>query len=461
MKLFKVLHQLSSREQTQFRHFIESPLFNKRADVQQLLAYWLKRKGRAAPPEEHWQQLFPTQSFSRTQWNLLASRLFKLLEEFLALQQIRKDEAQTKFHLAKAYRKLQQEKYFTEAIRAAGLALEKQVFRDTAYLQNRHDFSFERYDYILSSNRKAKTNLQDVSNELDAYFLAAKLRQACNALSRQTINPEQYNIGLLPQALRYVEDQPGLLEVPAIAIYYYCYRAIHAEEEAYLRLFREAIQRYQSYFPPYEIRDLYTFVINVYIRKLNTGAKVYAEEALALYRLSLDQGYLLEDGVLLESTYVNIVVLAAVLGDYDWAIKFIGAYQQQLKPEFQVPLYHFCLGKVFYEQGEHGKSLQQLIRVETKASFIYLGARILQLKIYYEQGEIGPLESLLESLRVYLQRSKDLAYRKAHYSNILVFTRQLLQLPVMDKATRAAFRQRIEDAEIFGEKEWFLRQVER
>jgi hypothetical protein len=59
---------------------------------------------------------------------------------------------------------------------------------------------------------------------------------------------------------------------------------------------------------------------------------------------------------------------------------------------------------------------------------------MLQLKIYYELEEIDPPESLLESLRVYLQRSKDLAYRKAHHNNLLLFTRQLLQLPTMSKA---------------------------
>ena len=171
------------------------------------------------------------------------------------------------------------------------------------------------------------------------------------------------------------------------------------------------------------------------------------------------QGYLLDDGVLLESTYVNIVVLAAILGDYPWAVGFVKEYQPSLKPEFRVPLYHFCLGRIYYEQGEQEESLRQLVLVDTKASFIYLGARVLQLKIYYELGEYNPLESLLESLRVYLQRSKDLGYRKAHYHHLLAFTRQLLQLPAMDKAARTAFRQRIEDAEVFGEKEWFLRQV--
>ena len=112
-----------------------------------------------------------------------------------------------------------------------------------------------------------------------------------------------------------------------------------------------------------------------------------------------------------------------------------------------------------YEQGQLKESLQELIQVESKASFLLLGARILQLKIYYKLEEFTPLESLLESLRVYLQRSKDLGYRKQHYHNILIFTRQLLQLPAMTKSEKAELRQRIESAEIFSEKDWFLEQI--
>lgn len=460
MKLFKLLNELSSREQTQLQHFIDSPLFNKRQDVKLLLECWADSGKRPYPPQEFWQKLFPDQAFSRTKWNLLTSRLFKLLEEFLAINYLRKNEVQKKFFLAKAYRSLKQEKYFKTAIQDAELALEKKAFRNTDYLQNRYGLTFEQYDYIISGNRKEKTNLQEVSDHLDAYILATKLKQACNALSRQTINPERYEIGLLPEVLNHLEEHPYYLDVPAIAIYYYCYQAINAENnEAYFRSFREAIGRYQTYFQAAEIRDIYTFVINFYIRKLNTGQHIYAEEALALYRLSLEQGYLLEDGVMLESTFLNIVVLASVRGHFDWATHFIETYRKQLKPAFREPLYHFSLGKLYYEQGRFDASLKHLIQVETKASFIFLGARILQLKIYYESNEMNLLESLLESLRVYLQRSKDLAYRKAHYSNIIVFTRQLLQLPAMDKGEKKAFRQRIIDAQVLGEKEWFLKQI--
>ncbi|MEM9823535.1 MAG: hypothetical protein AAF985_20795 [Bacteroidota bacterium] len=460
MKLFKVLQKLDSRELTRFGQFLETPLFNRRADVKQLFELWLKGQKRQQGPPAFWAQLFPDRPFSAKDWNLLTSRLFKLLEEYLALNEIRKNEAQKKFYLAKAYRKIQQEQLFKAAIRDAGKAWEKQTLRNTDYLRGQHDLSFEQYEYIISINRKEKTNLQEVSDHLDAYILAAKLRQACYALSRESIKQEAYEIGLLNEVLHYIKAHPAYLDIPAIAIYYFCYQMLVSDDQAFFfRQLREAISNYQHYFPPSEMRDIYTFAINYSIRELNSGSTVFIREAFELYVLILEQGYLLEDGVMLESTFSNIVTLASKLDKYAWARQFIHDYKQHLKPAFRTPIFHFSLGKLFYEEGQLEESLKELVKVETKASFLLLAARTLQLKIYYELKEFDPLESLLESLRVYLQRSKNLAYRREHYHNILIFARQLLQMPIMGRAERKQLYDRIMHAEHFAEKEWFLKQL--
>jgi len=460
MKLLRVLNKLSNRELTKFEQFLASPFFNKRSDIPRFFEVWKKHKDWRFPPEVYWKKVFADKVFSVSQWNLLVSRTFKLLEEFLTLNEMRDKEAEKKFFLVKAYRKLQNEKLFKEAINNTNKALEQQSFRNTSYLQAKHDLAFERYDYVISINRKEKTNLQEVSDHFDTYFLSTKLKQACNALSRVNIKQEEYRIGLLDFVVQYIEQNEACLKTPAIAIYYYCYLILIDEndEASFLNL-KKAIQQYQHLFPGSEIRDIYTVAINFSIRKLNTGSKSAIEEAFELYKASLNQGFLLEDGILLESTYSNIINLASKLGYHNWAKTFIGDYQKHLKPTFQIPLYHFSLGKIYYEQNQLNNSLQELIQVETKASFLFLAARVLQLKIYYELEEVDLLESLIDSIRVYLQRSKDLAYRKEHYSNIISFTRQLLQLPVMSKKEKEAFRQRVSTTEIFAEKDWFLKQI--
>ncbi len=460
MKLFRLLSKVDKRKINRFEQFLRSPYFNQRKDVLSLLELWVAGSRQRQLPEVLWQQIFPEAPFSTTKWHLLTSRLFKLLEEFLALEIWRNQPVGKKANLANAFRELNEEKLFAKAIDATQQELEGQAYRNMQYLQVMHELAYEKYDYLISVNRTEKSNLQEVSDHFDDYFISTKLRQACYALSREIINQESYDLKLVEEVVQQVINQPTYLEVPAIAVYYYCYQAVSAQgREDYFVKLREAIHRYQHLFPPAEMRDIYTVAINYSIRKLNTGNRIFIREAFELYSLSLQQGFLIENGVMLDSTYTNLVSLACKQQKYEWAIAFINDHQHHLKPTSQAPLYHFSLGRIFYEKGQLENSLQQLAKVDARASYIFLGARVLQLKIYYELDEINPLESLLESLRVYLQRSKDLAYRKAHYSNIITFTKQLLQLPAMSKEEKAAFRKRVEKAETFGERDWFLGKI--
>ncbi|MCB0565609.1 MAG: hypothetical protein KDD01_14655, partial [Phaeodactylibacter sp.] len=161
-----------------------------------------------------------------------------------------------------------------------------------------------------------------------------------------------------------------------------------------------------------------------------------------------------------ESTFGNIVSLGLKLHRFDWVAEFIGERSSFLRPEFQETLPSFALAKLAYEQGQLARALQLAVTVEARQPFLYFGAKTLQLKVFYELGEWDALNSLLESLRVYLQRHPDLGYHREHYLLLLQFARRLLQLSPVDRQARAALREEINDAKAFREREWFLRQLE-
>ena len=140
---------------------------------------------------------------------------------------------------------------------------------------------------------------------------------------------------------------------------------------------------------------------------------------------------------------------------------FIRDYACFLRPEFQEALPSFTAAKLAYEQGQLATALQLLATVEARQPFLYFGAKTLQLKVFYELGEWGALDSLLESLRVYLQRHPALGYHREHYLLLLQFARRLLQLPPTDRQGRAALKEEVEAAKAFREREWFLRQLNR
>ena len=97
------LNTLSKVEIREFKKFLQSPLHNQRKDVSLLLDYILEQKSTDKPlPEKAiiQQRLFPTISFNLTNFDLLISYLFRLLQDYLAWKNWQADKHNVQFHTA-------------------------------------------------------------------------------------------------------------------------------------------------------------------------------------------------------------------------------------------------------------------------------------------------------------------------------------------------------------------------
>ncbi len=459
-KLFLILKAFKAKELTLLGQYLENPVINQRDDVIKLLSFWQK-KGCSITKEVGFATIYPNQNFDLKKWHLLTSRLFKLVEQFLIARELKNDVATQKALLVKAYRNRSIILHFESTIEQAKKILHKTDIQNADWLHQKFKLEYEYYDYIASHNRKEQTNLQNVNNLLDEYYISTKLRNACLDLTRKMVNDDHYTIYFIESILSKVEQVPTLLEVPAISIYYYCYRALTEEENVdWFQLFRKSIAENSKRFEPAEKRDISIMAINYCIRKLNTGDKFFVRETFELYKLSLKEGYLIEDRKMPESLFYNIVSAAVKNKEYVWANEFIEEHRQYLPKKFKEPIYYFCHGLLFYEQRQYKESMQSLILVDTKISFLLLATKTLQIKIYYELNEIDALSNLLESLRVYIQRRKDLGYRKEHFENLVNFVNRLISIPYKNDIEKIKLKEEVVNAAIFSEKEWMLRQLD-
>ena len=90
---------------------------------------------------------------------------------------------------------------------------------------------------------------------------------------------------------------------------------------------------------------------------------------------------------------------------------------------------------------------------------VNLNAKTILLKVYYELDEIKVLESLLESMRAYLQRKKVVGIQKALYKNMLKYTKKLLKVNPYSRAQKDKLKAEIEAAKPLTEKAWLLKQL--
>lgn len=460
-RLFKLFQQLDAWETKHLHQFLNSPFFNRRKDVVDLLEYMIGQRAAVAPDySKHsaFEAIFPNQPFNEQEMYLLMSYLSKLVEQFLAFREISKDKLLIKRNLAKSFREAKEEDGFVRTLREGKKMLEKQPLRDGLYLRQMYEFEFENYTYLGSRSRSTENNLQELGDAFDQMYIAEKLRQFCLQASHAAVFKKEYRTPMQEAILSVLEKQPSLLEQPTIAIYYTCFQAIATGKEQYFQVLRKEMKRHLNRFTHSEIRGIYLLAINFCIRQMNTGRPEFVEEILELYQDGLANDHLLERGEISRFTFGNVVLMGIKLKRYDWVEQFLYEYRNKLPLQFRKSSYQYRMALLRYEQHRYPEAMKLLASFDAADPLMNLGAKFTLLKIYVEQKEYDVLDSLLESMRIYLQRKEVMGYHKEYYSQIIRLTKKLIGLNQGKKA-KATMRKKAMEMKVASTKEWFLEQI--
>lgn len=458
-RLLHLLRTFDAAEIREFRKFIRSPYFSRRDDLPKffdLLVKYLK-SGRQVPEKpEVFQKLFPGEKFDDHRIRMLMSFTFQLAGQYLSVKKLLEDEVQSRHQLATIFRQRNLPAHFAQAWGGLSAKHEEQPYRDADFFEEKYRISLERYQTDSARREVDGEFLKALSGQLDLAFLARKLWQACFLLSHRAVSNVEYDPGLLDEALAFAERKK-LLDIPAISIYYHCYRALTEPEQLhFFQKFKAQIFEHGELFPVDELRDLHVLAINFCIRRYNAGNSTYLRDQFELYRNGFRHGYFLTDGSLSRITYQNAVTSGLVMSEFDWVEKFIFGYREKLREPYQESVFSFNLARLEYERKNCDAALQLLQKSEYGDLLLNLAARSLQMKIYYELNEFDLLDAHLKAFQTFLRRKKDLGYHRENYGNTIRLTRKLLEINPFDKEERAALRSEIEAVKGVGEKEWLL-----
>jgi len=463
-QLVNVLRTFSKKDIRDCRKWLESPAHNQREDVIILFDYLMEegRLDNAAELDKTvvFPLIFPDEEFDDAKMRQVMHFLLKSTEEFLTYQELTENEVQSHLALSKVYRKRKLNKLFKKNIRTLEKLQKKAPFRNRDYFDQEYLIQQENYAY-LSAFKRISLNLQEVSDTLDLTFLTDKLRQSVFMLSHQTVYKNEYEIGLLDEVLAYVESKQELLDIPAIAMYYFGYKALtNREEEHYFNQLKSQLIEKAHFFPHSEIRDIYLMAINYCIGRMNAGEAAFIREAFELYQIGYERKILIENEQVSRVTFLNSITIALRLGEFTWVEQFIENFQHYLEERYRESFVRFSLARLNFERKNYDEAMQLLVQVEFDDILFNLNARTMLLKMYYEQDEFDALDSLLGSTNTYLQRKKVMGYHKSNYKNIIRFTKKLTRINPFEKTEREKLQQQIEEANPLTEKRWLLEQLQ-
>lgn len=463
--LAEIVRSLGKKEQREIQKWLLSPAHNQRQDVPRLFEFLCKALSQvevSIEKEEAWKSIFPTEPYDDAYMRQVMYFLLKALEEYLVFVEFNKDKVQYQYMLTCIYRERKLEKAHKQSQRLARESLESQPLRNGYFFWNQFFLEQEEYDHRMSISQNALVNLQETSDALEMWFIAEKLRISCEMLAHRAVYQKAiYEEGILEATLQYAA-QKKFLDEPAIAVFYYAYMAVkNPTEESYFDELESLIHNQFSKFSRLEIRSLYLAALNYCVAKINQQRPDFARRAFELYRKGLTTGILLDNNTVSRYTFGNAVAAALRINEYQWAEQFVRDFEHHLEEKERNSISNFNMARIYFSKGDYDKAQRLLTQFDYDDMLFNIIAKTMLLKIYYEQTELDAFESLLESMRIYLQRKEALdPARKTAYKNMISLMKKLLNMNPYSKSQKVKLRELIVDANPLMEREWLLKQVD-
>lgn len=463
-KLLLILQSLSTKERKSLSLFVRSPIHNKNEAIIDLYDYLNKnllKRGKQLQIENVFKELFPQEKFDAKRMHHLNSYLLKVIVQFLTWNEWQQDSMSQHLCLLRSYHKRQLNQAFENFFEQSTQLLKEIPTGNAAYYQYQFLVNFEYYQFAHNSGRSKDVQLQTISDALDTSYCVEKLRIACFQKSHMAFTQTAYETRLLDEVLQYVEEK-DLLQIQAVAVYYYAFNALmKPEDEKYFLALKNILELHAAIFPLSDLKDIYLLAINYCIRRINNNDQKYISEVFDLYKFGLNNEVLLQNKTLSRWTYNNIIAAGLRLEEFAWVKNFIFDYKNSLDPIHQEGSFNFNLSKFYFEKGDYKKAMPLLLLMEYDDLLLNLGARTMLMKMYFELEEFDALDTLLMTFKAYLMRKKVYGYHRENYLNIIRFCKKLTRINPYEAKAKSTLQEQIMATEKLTEKKWLLEQLDK
>lgn len=464
-KIYSILEHFDKYEQNRFRKYLASPYFNKDENLVKLFEVLLHDINLRRKPSfekiDVWDKLETGKNYDDVRFRKYCSDLLKLLEGFLAQQSYEANPLHQATYLIDAVSKKKMEKLYNSTVKTARRLSDQQVHKPASYFYYQYEIEKNFYDLLNYEKKRAhRTNMEEIANNLDYFYLAEKLRMYCAVLAQQSFSSQEYQLLFIDEILSHIKDI-SIEEVPPVAIYYQVYLTLtQKENEKHYYKLKKLLDLHSLNFPKQEALSLYYFAINYCIQKINSGNQIFAEEVFKIYNDLVNKEIIFVNDELSPWDFKNIVVLALRLGKFTWTETFINTYNLKIPVEDRENAITYNLAQLYFYQKKYDKVIEQLQHVEYTDVTYNLNAKAMLIATYYETEEAEPLYHLLDSFKAYLNRHRSIAENlRRLYSNLVKFTKKLLKIRPGDKVAVQKLKAELEMTKKVASMKWLREKI--
>ncbi|NJO87448.1 MAG: hypothetical protein HC821_05680 [Lewinella sp.] len=436
-KLVKQISLMDGRERERLRQFVVSPYFNQHRPSAKLLDLLLANLEAKKPLLDKLsiaKKLFPGQAFQEQPLADVMSSLMKLINRFLAIEQLEQRPLTTE---VLTLERAQQTNRF-ELLKNRSKRLQR-LLADYPHQGSEYHWASYRlytaYGYYRNGyeDRSDAAPLQQMLHSLDRYYFVEKLRHACHLTANTMLMNTSFEFSLLEEVINHLQSPAGtsiLANDHSINCYFHILFSLREPDDLshYERLRYYSNEAFDL-LPAEEQKDLFAFASNYCITRIMHGDNDFRRELFELYRRALATGLSYDNGIISEWNYKNIVTLGCAVEEYTWTEAFIEENYLRLPDKKRDNAYALNKAQYYYSRGLYHEAGDLLRKVADSDVKYHLARVLLEVRIAYDQQETNYLLNLLDTFRLYVRRQKKMSAKdKRSYLNYTRFARQLANL---------------------------------
>jgi len=397
--------------------------------------------------------------------NNLLSKAYLAAERFIAFQHFNSDQRLQTDLITKELQSRSLDEWFFKSTHKNIEALEQKEIKnweDHFYLLQLLRSNYHHPEQTFKT-QSGNTTIVKMGEQIDLLFLLEKAAIINEKISRNRIlKNENHDI---PSELKIWRLAAKDISHPAIDLYRlrFEYDADNFLEK-YQQLKAAFLERFEALNPKEKRIHLISLmndtVVLIRAKKLDLSAR------FTLYKLGLENGILLNNGVLSLKTFVSILSDSNMLKDFHYSSFVIEAYIQKLNPSVQKDALQWALAHKAYHQKNLEECLELLLHYEFDEYFFKIMSKLLTTQLYFDLFLKGSsydeyLFNYFDSFEKWLQREKFRSkFNKQSFLRLIQKSRQLAKLHIKKPLQVDLVRNLLEGENNIQAPKWLKQKIE-
>jgi len=328
---------------------------------------------------------------------------------------------------------------------------------DYYYMYRDH---YTHLNHFVPRQPRGQSNIGITARYLDIYYLAVKLQLLCEIINVRNVMEVNYD-SFLQQEIITALHNGAFKDVPVVSIYYHILMTLTGDQqEQHAADLENILNNSHDNFSRQELREMYQYLMNFCIRKINTGDTTFLNRLFNIYKIILPAKIIFDGDHLSQWDYKNIVVIGLRAGDSKWVGDFIETYKAYLPASERENAYCYNLAYYHFSTGNHKKALSLLQQVEFTDLYYQLDMRAILLKCYFETDEMETLFYHLAAFRIFLSRNKLVSdYQRTIYRNMIRYTGAIARTGTNVKKLKQ-IKEEVENVRQVADLNWLRKKIE-